>query len=67
MGDIKQEQKRARHWVRTLGPDQIFALVDALVLGDFDWREWLDTQPTKVFVSAAFTEAQHREELEIGY
>lgn len=59
---IQNERKRGRKWAKALAMSQIHTLVDAMVLGDFDWREWLDAKPSAVFLNAAFTEAQYREE-----
>jgi hypothetical protein len=63
----RNDRQRGERWARELGLDQCHALIDALVLGDFDWREWLDDKPSNAFVSAAFDEAQYREECECPY
>ena len=67
MGDINQDRKSGERWARELDMDRVHALIDALVLGDFDWREWLDEKPTNAFISAAFDEAQYREEMGVAY
>jgi hypothetical protein len=36
-------------------------LADALVLGDFDWRDWFDDKPSKDFLRGFTDEAMHRD------
>ena len=61
------ERKAGEKWARELDMDRVHALIDALVLDDFDWREWLDEKPSNAFISAAFDECQYREEMGIAY
>lgn len=56
MGNVKtakQETNRARQWIRELSLDQIHALLDALILGDFEWREWLENRPSGAKTSSS--------------
>ncbi len=64
---MQTERKRGAKWAKSLPMDCVHAVVDAMVLGEFDWRDWLDTKPSAVFLNAAFTEAQHREECEVAW
>lgn len=66
MGD-RNDRARGERWARELDMDRVHALIDALVLDDFDWREWLDERPSSTFISAAFDEAQYREEMGVAW
>lgn len=54
----------ARAFVERLSRSQIGDLIDAMVLGTFEWIDWLDHPRTSAFWSAVFREAQYREEIE---
>lgn len=47
------ERKRGRDWFFGLDNLARGELGDALVLGDFDWREWLTTKPSAAFLNGA--------------
>lgn len=55
--DRKDRAAAARFWAG-LDNDERFSIGDDLVLGQFDWREWLSAKP-----SAAFLDALDRERL----
>lgn len=65
--EMQSERNRGAKWARDLSMDAVHAIIDAMVLGDFDWREWLDNRPTAVFLNAAFSEAQYREESSLAF
>lgn len=50
------EQERAKKFFAELPKSDRWSLGDALVLGDFDWRDWLHRKPTSVFLDALDTE-----------
>lgn len=47
---VMAEKERARRYWSGLSSFDRGALGDALVLGDFDWREWFDTKPSGSFL-----------------
>lgn len=64
----RKEQQTAREWVRQLSMPEVFELGDALVLGTFDWTEWLprwgiEHKPSSAFLRAADQECILREEV----
>ncbi len=63
---MRQERNRGESWAKGLCSSDLHAFIDALVLGEFDWRDWFDTRPSAPFVNSAFTTAQLREEF-VGY
>lgn len=51
--DIRQtarEKEKARKFWARLGSWERGELGNQLVLGDFDWRDWLDKKPSRVFL-----------------
>jgi hypothetical protein len=49
-----RERERGREWVRELHKrGQLGDLGDELVLGTFDWRDWLDYKPSRAFIEGA--------------
>lgn len=57
------ETKRAEAWFEELREEQRHELGDALVLGDFDWRDWgFAKRPSSVFM-LALDEARIRWEI----
>lgn len=63
---MQSERKRGEKWAKDLPMEHVYAIVDAMVLGEFDWRDWFEARPSPVFLNAAFNVAQHREEM-AGY
>lgn len=63
---IQAEKKRGASWAKGMAMSDVHAFIDALVLDDFDWRDWFDSRPSAPFLNAAFSEAQYREEM-VGY
>lgn len=61
---IQADRRRAAQWVKALSLVQVHDLLDAMILGSFDWRDYFDDKPTSAFINAAFDEAQYREESE---
>jgi hypothetical protein len=48
------EYDRGREWARELHKrGQLGDLGDELVLGTFDWRDWLDRKPSSAFLNGA--------------
>lgn len=37
-------------------------LADALVLGEFDWRDWFEDKPSKEFLRGFTDEAMYRDQ-----
>lgn len=64
---MRNERTRGTRWAKSLAMDDVHMLVDAMVLGEFDWRDWLDERPSAAFVNAAFATAQLREEMAPSY
>lgn len=44
------EIEHARQWFAQLRTEQKWELGDVLVLGDFDWRDWLPSAPSPLFM-----------------
>lgn len=55
-------ESAARKWVEGMDASTLGAFVDALVLGDYDWRDWFSDKPEPGFVNEAFKHAQYLEE-----
>lgn len=65
---LKNERNRGASWVEGMSMEQVHAFMDAMVLDDFDYREFgLDTKPTSAFLNAASDAAQYREETDSSY
>lgn len=47
------QRARGAEWFRSLGNADKGRLGDELVLGEFDWREWLASKPTSAFLNGA--------------
>lgn len=63
---MASERKRGASWAEGLYMSDVHALIDAMVLDEFDWRDWFDAKPSAPFLSGAFDAAQSREEM-AGY
>lgn len=63
---MQNERKRGERWAKGIAMSDVHALIDAMVLDDFDWRDWFDERPSAPFLNAAFNAAQYREEM-VGY
>ena len=48
-----QQRAKGEKWFKGLSTADKFLLGDAFVLGDFDWRDWLPSQPTGAFLAGA--------------
>ena len=48
--DRMREREKAKRFFASLSRHDRFELGDALVLGSFDWREWLHSKPTRTFL-----------------
>lgn len=46
-----RDEERAKKWWAGLTDDQRWALGDALVLGEFDWREWFEHKESRAFMN----------------
>lgn len=46
-----QEASKAKRFFNSLRGQDRWELNDRLVLGDFDWREWMDIKPSRLFMS----------------
>ena len=53
------DRYRGRAWARALSSSEVGMLADALVLGEFDWRDWFLDKPSKEFLRGASDEAMH--------
>ena len=50
MTDVRKEREKARRFWKSLPTRDRNDIGDALVLGDFDWRDWLESKPTRAFL-----------------
>jgi len=46
----QRDREAAREFWEGLDSASRWTLGDALVLGDFDWRDWFTSKPTRVFL-----------------
>jgi len=60
---MSAERDRGKRFARSLNPRERGDFIDALVLGDYDWRDWFHERPHGAFLNAAFAEAQFLEEV----
>jgi hypothetical protein len=49
VADAMKEKKKAEKWFKGLSDREIGQIGDDLVLGEFDWRDWLDEKPSSAF------------------
>lgn len=49
--DRMREREKAKRFFASLSRHDKCELGDALVLGGFDWREWLRSKPTRTFLN----------------
>lgn len=47
----QREREAAKRYWKSLDNYTRGILGDALVLGDFDWRDWFHTKPSRVFMN----------------
>jgi len=55
------EKERGRKWFRSLSRWDKDELGNQFVLGDFDWRDWLEQKPSSAFLAGAEDERIHWE------
>lgn len=63
---MHKDRARGERWAKDLPMDHVHAILDAMILGEFDWRDYFDSKPSAPFLNAAFNAAQYREEM-AGY
>jgi hypothetical protein len=68
-GELSPSAKRkirdeARADAKQLHPVDRSAIIDAMVLGNFDWRDWTDRKPPPGYLNALFDELIMLEEIE---
>lgn len=51
-----------RRWIADRSLSEVGAILDAMILGDFDWRDWFADPPPKGFRAGAYDAAREREE-----
>jgi hypothetical protein len=56
-------KEAGRQWVREMPLKDVFELGDHLVLGIFDWTEWLEAKPGRRFLAGAEEERIYREQM----
>lgn len=61
MSKQSSEAYRGRAAARALSSSETGNAADALVLGDFDWRDWFIDKPTKEFLRAWSDEVMYRD------
>lgn len=47
---VARERAAGANWFRTLPRQAKWDLGDQLVLGEFDWSNWLDSKPSTAFL-----------------
>lgn len=58
---IGRERTEAFRWVDSLSSRDLGELGDALVLGEYDWRDWFNEKPSRAFMSAVEERRIYRE------
>jgi hypothetical protein len=46
----RHERDKATEFFKLLSPSDRFELGDQFVLGTFDWRNWLESKPSSLFL-----------------
>ncbi len=59
---IARERKAAKAWIESLDRSTLGLFIDALVLGDYDWRDFFTAKPSRAFIDEAFTHGQYLED-----
>lgn len=59
-----REYNRGRTWAKQKSLAEIGTFVDAMVLGDYDWRDWFSDKPSSMFLAGAVDEAENRDRYE---
>jgi hypothetical protein len=58
---MSRERYRGRAWARAMSDRDVDLWQTAMVLGDWDWRDWFVDKPSKDFVRGASDEIEYRD------
>jgi hypothetical protein len=57
----QRERYRGRAWARAMSDRDVWLWQDAMVLGEFDWRDWFIDKPSAAFIAGASDEIEYRD------